>query len=66
MNVSVNGHERELEAPCSIEHLLALHDLATAACAVEVNAELVPKASHARRLLEDGDVVEIVTLVGGG
>ncbi len=34
--------------------------------AVEVNRELVPRSAHAGHLLCSGDVVEIVTLVGGG
>ncbi|MCX5655676.1 MAG: sulfur carrier protein ThiS [Planctomycetota bacterium] len=34
--------------------------------AVEVNRELVPRSQHGARRLAEGDVVEIVTLVGGG
>jgi thiamine biosynthesis protein ThiS len=34
--------------------------------AVELNRELVPREQHAERQLADGDVLEIVTLVGGG
>jgi len=34
--------------------------------AVEVNLEVVPQAEHSTRVLNDGDTVEIVTLVGGG
>jgi thiamine biosynthesis protein ThiS len=31
-----------------------------------VNLALVPRSRHAERRLDDGDRVEIVTLVGGG
>ena len=34
--------------------------------AVERNRELVPRARHAECLLQPGDQLEIVTLVGGG
>ena len=34
--------------------------------AVERNRELIPRAVHAECMLEDGDRLEIVTLVGGG
>jgi len=33
---------------------------------VEVNREIVPRAQHSRNSLQQGDVVEIVTFVGGG
>ena len=39
---------------------------AHAAAAAEVNKRLVPKREHGARRLEEGDRVEIVTLVGGG
>jgi sulfur carrier protein len=34
--------------------------------AVEVNGELVPRSTHARHVLVDGDRVEIVHAIGGG
>jgi thiazole synthase len=34
--------------------------------AVEVNQRVVPRAEHATTQLQEGDAVEIVTLVGGG
>jgi sulfur carrier protein len=34
--------------------------------AVEVNGELVPRSTHARHALADGDRIEIVQAIGGG
>ena len=34
--------------------------------AVERNLQLIPRATHAECILNDGDRLEIVTLVGGG
>lgn len=34
--------------------------------AVECNEEIVPKAEYDRKILQDGDVVEVVSFVGGG
>ena len=34
--------------------------------AVERNGDIVPKACYDRTVLEDGDVVEVVSFVGGG
>ncbi|MHC4429375.1 MAG: sulfur carrier protein ThiS [Planctomycetota bacterium] len=66
MEIRVNGESMTLESPCSIDELLDQLELAGGACAVEVNAEVVPKREHGTRTLSDGDTVEIVTLVGGG
>ncbi len=34
--------------------------------AVELNEEILPKAEHENCILKDGDVLEIVSFVGGG
>ncbi|MHC4413840.1 MAG: sulfur carrier protein ThiS [Planctomycetota bacterium] len=66
MRICVNGESMTLDAACTVAELLKRLDLGRAACAVEVNARLVPKADHPGHTLADGDAVEIVTLVGGG
>ena len=66
MNIIVNGEIITLQGPHTVAELLQHVGLAEAPCAVEVNRDLVPKREHADRALGDGDVVEIVTLVGGG
>lgn len=35
-------------------------------CAVERNAQLVPREQHDDVILEEDDQIEVVTLVGGG
>lgn len=66
MYVTVNGETRDLADGTTIVQLLALLDVSQAGTAVEVNREIVSRSHHAERLLRDGDVVEIVTFVGGG
>ena len=67
IRIVVNGREEECPAGTTVAGLVARLEPARArACAVEVNRALVPRARHAERRLEDGDRVEIVTLVGGG
>ncbi|MDZ4830366.1 MAG: sulfur carrier protein ThiS [Phycisphaerae bacterium] len=70
MQIIVNGETREIDGGCTVATLLECIALTTSrpmsACAVEVNRGLVPRRQHAERCLADGDVVEIVTLVGGG
>lgn len=64
--LTVNGEQREVPSGTTIAGLIEHLGLGRTACAVEVNRELAPKASHAARELGEGDAVEIVTLVGGG
>ncbi|MBL8758285.1 MAG: sulfur carrier protein ThiS [Phycisphaerae bacterium] len=66
MTVTVNGEPRELAPGATVSALLETLGLARAACAVEVNRELVPKKQHPLHALADGDRIEVVSLVGGG
>lgn len=66
MTVRVNGESVQLAPGETVADLLVRLNLGGTPCAVEVNERLVPKASHAARPLQEGDVIEVVTLVGGG
>lgn len=66
MLLTVNGETREVPEPCTVEALIADLGLSDSICAAEVNAGVVPRAERGTRLLQSGDRVEIVTLVGGG
>ena len=67
MHLIVNGEQLEVREPrLTVEGLVAIRGFRGAACAVEVNRALVPRRERDTRELKEGDVVEIVTLVGGG
>ncbi|MBC8451076.1 MAG: sulfur carrier protein ThiS [Planctomycetes bacterium] len=70
MKLCVNGVERTFDVPDggapTVAWLVAELGLRSEIVAVEVNRELVPRASHATHLLAEGDRFECVTLVGGG
>ncbi|MEQ9097335.1 MAG: sulfur carrier protein ThiS [Phycisphaerales bacterium] len=66
ITLTVNGEPREAPQGATIAGLLDQLGLARTACAVEVNRELAPRATHESHTLAEGDEVEIVTLVGGG
>jgi sulfur carrier protein len=66
MNIQVNGQDRELESGSTIAKLLGELGVTQPHVAVEVNLEVVPRAQHREIVLNDGDRVEVVTLVGGG
>jgi sulfur carrier protein len=66
MRVTVNSQTRDIPEGMTLEALLRELRLEGRPCAAEVNRSLVPKRSHATHALKDGDVIELVTLVGGG
>jgi sulfur carrier protein len=66
MQVVVNGERREVGEGETVAALIGRLGLANQACAAEVNRSLVPRREQGERVLREGDVVELVTLVGGG
>lgn len=66
MQVIVNGKPMEVPEGVRIAGLLSLLGLEGKPAAVEVNRALVPKKKHEVTILSEGDLVEVVTLVGGG
>lgn len=50
----------------TVEELLLEAGIPIKFCAVERNLEIVPKADYRALKLQDGDSIEVVTLVGGG
>jgi thiamine biosynthesis protein ThiS len=66
LRITVNGNQQELPPGTTIAALLEKLGLQPKYVAVERNRELVPRQQHAGCLIEAGDEMEIVTLVGGG
>ena len=66
MQIVVNGDPREVAEGTSVARLIELLELPPRFLAVERNLEIVPREQHAECILNDGDQLEIVTLVGGG
>lgn len=66
MRVQVNGEIRELPEQLTLSELISQLALAPERVAIELNREVVRRASWAETLVRDGDQVEIVHFVGGG
>jgi sulfur carrier protein len=66
VNIIVNGEPRQATAPITVAQLLSELKLPQRGVAVEVNLQIVPRAQHAEYQLQDGDRLEVVSLVGGG
>jgi sulfur carrier protein len=66
VQLTVNGKAREVASGITVRELILELGLDGGPVAVERNLEVVPRAEHARAVLAEGDVVEIVHFVGGG
>jgi thiazole synthase len=66
LKLTINGEPRCLPEPLTVADLLEQLGHDRRRVAVEVNREVVPTLQHTECGLNEGDAVEIVTLVGGG
>ena len=66
MEILLNGEPRTIDPSWTIADLLTDLKIENRYCAVERNSQVVPREVHTHCKLQAGDVIEVVTLVGGG
>jgi sulfur carrier protein len=66
MRATVNGEPIELPEGLTVSALLQHLGIRAERVAVERNGEVVKQARHREQKVTAGDVLEIVTFVGGG
>ena len=70
MELWINGKEEKFEElkanESTLADLLQLKGWQREGIAVEVNMAVVPKEKHVVHNLQNGDKIEVVTLIGGG
>lgn len=66
LDITVNGEKKQLDDGATVEDLLQQMDVRRDYLAVERNRSIVPRTDYEKTPLADGDVIEIVSLVGGG
>ena len=66
MLIVLNGDTVETADGSTVETLLQRLGISRERVAIELNADIVPKADYEKQLLSDGDKIEIVHFVGGG
>lgn len=66
MKITINDEIRELPDCISVTELLNLLELQGKFVAVERNKQIISFRHFQDTFLQEGDVLEIVTLVGGG
>jgi thiamine biosynthesis protein ThiS len=66
IRVIVNGKPRELPGPMTVAEFLAQHNINPATVAVELRGDIVRREHYATTVIQDGDRLEIVRMIGGG
>ena len=63
---TVNGTKKELLGVFSVKEYLEQNGYVISQIAVELNEEILPKTEYVSTVFRDGDVMEIVSFMGGG
>lgn len=66
MKVLINGKEKELAENLSIEKMLSAIDINREVVVIEYNEKILKKNEWAETFIKNGDIVEIISFVGGG
>ena len=66
VRIRLNGEPHDLAAPLTVAALLEGLGIDPRRVAVEHNLTVVKRAEYDRRLIGEGDEIEIVNFVGGG
>ena len=66
MRLRINGRGQDAPLLATVADLARWLDLPPFGSAVELNGQVVRRADHESTPLRDGDVLEVVRLVGGG
>ena len=66
MTLTINGEIKENIMATSLNELLDELGIIPGKVAVEINTQVIKKADYESFMICDGDIVEIVSFVGGG
>ena len=66
IRIHVNGDARTTRSGTTVADLLRELELKSERVAVELNLEILDRATFDHRPLKDGDRVEILSFIGGG
>lgn len=63
--VRINGNDITADGKTVAEYLES-ENYRMERIVVEINGNIIPKNNYAETILKDGDIVEVVSFVGGG
>lgn len=64
--VQINGAEKSGYENIPVEEMVAKEGFDKTRIAVEINGEIISKSDYNNVLIHAGDVIEVVSFVGGG
>ena len=64
--ITANGNKISNADNLSLAHYLVREGYTISLVAVECNGSIVPKTQYEEKILTHGDVIEVVSFVGGG
>ena len=64
--IRLNGNETKGYEDVSLEQMLSKEGFDKTRIAVEINGAIVSKRDYAQTIIHAGDVIEVVSFVGGG
>ncbi len=66
ISIQLNGEDRILDRPLTLQELLAEIKVPLQAVGIAVNSHVVPRSEFEKVKLQDQDQVEMIHAVGGG
>lgn len=66
LTITANGEDRSIPPGTTVSEFIKMANLPPERVAVEHNGRILPRDRFAAVKLEEGDRLEVVTLVGGG
>ena len=66
MNIRVHGQLRERESSKTLQDFVKKHIKSSSPIVAEINGDIIKKVQWDKTELREGDVVELITLFGGG
>ena len=66
ITVRVNGSEKTFADGTTVSSMLVSEGMDPAKVAVEIDLDIVPRRTFGEREIRNGEVIEIVSFVGGG
>ncbi|MBT7814492.1 MAG: sulfur carrier protein ThiS [Gammaproteobacteria bacterium] len=66
MNIIVNGNKISIEKNINLENFLKLNNINNKNIVIEINKIIITKSMWKEKKIKEGDVIEIITAVGGG
>ena len=66
MKITINGKEKILEKEMNLASLPEMLEIPLKGIVVELNMEIIHSSMFEQTIIKDGDVIELIRIVGGG